>query len=58
MLQALLRSPRSKDCLTGSPLGNLLCHYSETSLDIEKEKNKLLWQHCCMELNALSKRWS
>ena len=39
-----------------SPLGALLCQYSETSLDIEKEKNNLLCQHCYRELNALSKR--
>ena len=32
--------------------------YSETALDIKKKKKNLLWQHCCMELNALSKRWS
>ena len=58
MLQVVVLSSvqRLIDCLTVSPLGALMCHYSETSLDIKTEKNHLLWQHYCMELNALSKR--
>ena len=40
---------------TFSPLGVLLCQYSEASLEVEKEKNQMVCQHCYRELNALSK---
>ena len=39
---------------TFSPLGVLLCQYSEASLEVEKEKNQMLCQHCYRELNTLS----
>ena len=40
---------------TFSPLGVLLCQYSEASLEVEKEKNQMVCQHCYRELNMLPK---
>lgn len=56
MLQALLHFHFYR-LFNKTPHGALLCQCGEASLDIEK-KNLLLCQHCCRELNALSKHLS